>query len=177
MPIDDFYEYKLLKPLPAHFVNNAEFRDLAALITRQVYTSYLRVPTYTVPTCTHVHTYLHPRTHLRALTYTLIMLSPSLTCYLKYIYTCYLQYIYINRDIFLENPNVTWNDVVGLDNAKRLMNEAVVMPLKYPQYAHARAHTHTRARARTHVHHARAPASEYKQQCTYSATHACAWHS
>eukprot|EP00616_Rhizochromulina_sp_CCMP1243_P000478 CAMPEP_0118986538 /NCGR_PEP_ID=MMETSP1173-20130426/42330_1 /TAXON_ID=1034831 /ORGANISM="Rhizochromulina marina cf, Strain CCMP1243" /LENGTH=552 /DNA_ID=CAMNT_0006937327 /DNA_START=49 /DNA_END=1707 /DNA_ORIENTATION=- len=39
----------------------------------------------------------------------------------------------ITRDIYLENPNVRWSDVVSLDGAKRLLKEAVVMPVKYPQ--------------------------------------------
>eukprot|EP00026_Physarum_polycephalum_P011677 Phypoly_transcript_11918.p1 GENE.Phypoly_transcript_11918~~Phypoly_transcript_11918.p1 ORF type:complete len:298 (+),score=49.17 Phypoly_transcript_11918:251-1144(+) len=39
---------------------------------------------------------------------------------------------FLYRDIFLENPNVKWSDIVGLDNAKKLLNEAVAMPLKYP---------------------------------------------
>jgi len=39
----------------------------------------------------------------------------------------------ISRDIFTENPNVKWDDVVGLGEAKRVLNEAVVMPLKHPE--------------------------------------------
>ena len=33
----------------------------------------------------------------------------------------------------MENPNVTFEDIVGLDDAKRLLKEAVLLPLKYPQ--------------------------------------------
>ena len=36
-------------------------------------------------------------------------------------------------DIYAENPNVRWEDIVGLEDAKRLLKEAVVMPIKYPQ--------------------------------------------
>ncbi|KAK7492543.1 hypothetical protein BaRGS_00016209 [Batillaria attramentaria] len=39
----------------------------------------------------------------------------------------------ISRDIYLQNPNVRWDDIIGLDEAKRLMKEAVVYPVKYPQ--------------------------------------------
>lgn len=40
----------------------------------------------------------------------------------------------ITRDIFTENPNVMFNVIAGLDAAKRVLKEAVVMPVKYPQY-------------------------------------------
>lgn len=40
----------------------------------------------------------------------------------------------ITRDIFSENPNVRWKDVAELEDAKQLLKEAVVMPLKFPQF-------------------------------------------
>ncbi|XP_057177898.1 katanin p60 ATPase-containing subunit A-like 2 isoform X2 [Triplophysa rosa] len=39
----------------------------------------------------------------------------------------------ISRDIYLHNPNVCWDDIIGLEAAKRLVKEAVVYPIKYPQ--------------------------------------------
>ncbi|CAH1796217.1 unnamed protein product [Owenia fusiformis] len=39
----------------------------------------------------------------------------------------------ISRDIYSSNTNVHWDDIIGLDNAKRLAKEAVVYPIKYPQ--------------------------------------------
>ncbi|OCU02704.1 katanin p60 ATPase-containing subunit A-like 2 isoform X1 [Xenopus laevis] len=39
----------------------------------------------------------------------------------------------ISRDIYLQNPNVRWDDIIGLDAAKRLVKEAVVYPIRYPQ--------------------------------------------
>uniref|UniRef100_A0A4W4GU77 Katanin p60 ATPase-containing subunit A-like 2 n=1 Tax=Electrophorus electricus TaxID=8005 RepID=A0A4W4GU77_ELEEL len=39
----------------------------------------------------------------------------------------------ISRDIYLHNPNVCWDDIIGLEAAKRLLKEAVVYPIKYPQ--------------------------------------------
>lgn len=40
----------------------------------------------------------------------------------------------IQRDILTRNPGISWDSIVGLGNAKQLMKEAVVMPLKYPQF-------------------------------------------
>jgi katanin p60 ATPase-containing subunit A1 len=40
---------------------------------------------------------------------------------------------YLQRDILVENPNVRFEDIIGLDNAKTLIMEAVTLPLKYPQ--------------------------------------------
>ena len=34
------------------------------------------------------------------------------------------------QDIYLQNPNVRWNDIIGLEEAKRLVKEAVVYPIK-----------------------------------------------
>ncbi|TPX37185.1 hypothetical protein SmJEL517_g01070 [Synchytrium microbalum] len=39
----------------------------------------------------------------------------------------------ITRDIFVENPNVKWDDIAGLDAPKRLVREAVVYPTKFPE--------------------------------------------
>uniref|UniRef100_A0A6A7G9E9 Katanin p60 ATPase-containing subunit A-like 2 n=2 Tax=Hirondellea gigas TaxID=1518452 RepID=A0A6A7G9E9_9CRUS len=39
----------------------------------------------------------------------------------------------IQREVLVENPGVTWEDVMGVEDAKRLLKEAVVYPLKYPQ--------------------------------------------
>jgi katanin p60 ATPase-containing subunit A1 len=39
----------------------------------------------------------------------------------------------ITRDIISANPGVTWDDIAELHECKRLLKEAVVMPLKYPQ--------------------------------------------
>ncbi|NWR78242.1 KATL2 protein, partial [Centropus unirufus] len=39
----------------------------------------------------------------------------------------------VSNDIYLRNPNVKWDDIIGLDAAKRLVKEAVVYPIRYPQ--------------------------------------------
>ncbi|RZR77602.1 hypothetical protein BHM03_00002714 [Ensete ventricosum] len=38
------------------------------------------------------------------------------------------------QDIIRGSPDVKWESIKGLDNAKRLLKEAVVMPIKYPKY-------------------------------------------
>ncbi|KAL8130326.1 hypothetical protein V2J09_019481 [Rumex salicifolius] len=38
------------------------------------------------------------------------------------------------RDILRGNPEVKWESIKGLETAKRLLKEAVVMPIKYPKY-------------------------------------------
>lgn len=37
------------------------------------------------------------------------------------------------RDIIRGSPDVKWESIKGLENAKRLLKEAVVMPIKYPK--------------------------------------------
>jgi katanin p60 ATPase-containing subunit A1 len=39
----------------------------------------------------------------------------------------------ISRDIYMEKPNVKWSDIAGLETSKRLIKEAIVLPIKYPQ--------------------------------------------
>ena len=40
----------------------------------------------------------------------------------------------IQRDVMVNSPNCRWNDIVELNEAKLLLKEAVVMPIKYPQF-------------------------------------------
>lgn len=40
----------------------------------------------------------------------------------------------LSRDIIRGSPDVKWENIKGLENAKRLLKEAVVMPIKYPKY-------------------------------------------
>lgn len=40
----------------------------------------------------------------------------------------------LSRDIIRGSPDVKWETIKGLENAKRLLKEAVVMPIKYPKY-------------------------------------------
>ena len=41
------------------------------------------------------------------------------------------------QDIYLHNPDVHWDDIIGLDDAKRLVKEAVVYPIKVFYNMHA----------------------------------------
>jgi len=41
---------------------------------------------------------------------------------------------YLQRDICVENPNIKFTDISGLEQAKRLLKEAVLVPLKYPHF-------------------------------------------
>ena len=40
----------------------------------------------------------------------------------------------IKREIILENPNVSFKDIVGLDTAKSIIEEALLWPMKYPHF-------------------------------------------
>lgn len=40
----------------------------------------------------------------------------------------------IQNEIISANPNVRFADIVGLPEAKRLLKEAVLMPMKYPHF-------------------------------------------
>jgi katanin p60 ATPase-containing subunit A1 len=40
----------------------------------------------------------------------------------------------IEKDILLTNPNVHWTDIAGLDDAKELLEEAIVLPLLMPDF-------------------------------------------
>ena len=40
----------------------------------------------------------------------------------------------IKREIILENPNVSFKDIVGLDSAKKIIEEALLWPMKYPHF-------------------------------------------
>lgn len=40
----------------------------------------------------------------------------------------------IQASIFSANPDVRWDSVVGLADAKKLLKEAVEYPIKYPQF-------------------------------------------
>lgn len=40
----------------------------------------------------------------------------------------------IERDMLEQRPDVHWSDIASLDEAKRLLEEAVVLPLWMPDY-------------------------------------------
>ena len=44
-------------------------------------------------------------------------------------FTGYICSVFL-QDIFVQNIDVKWDDIIGLDHAKRLSKEAVVYPIK-----------------------------------------------
>ncbi|RVW37034.1 Protein suppressor of K(+) transport growth defect 1 [Vitis vinifera] len=40
----------------------------------------------------------------------------------------------LNSAIITEKPNVQWSDVAGLESAKQALQEAVILPVKFPQF-------------------------------------------
>eukprot|EP01028_Stygiella_incarcerata_P002895 TRINITY_DN1553_c0_g1_i2.p1 TRINITY_DN1553_c0_g1~~TRINITY_DN1553_c0_g1_i2.p1 ORF type:complete len:211 (+),score=50.49 TRINITY_DN1553_c0_g1_i2:222-854(+) len=39
----------------------------------------------------------------------------------------------ISQDIIINNPSVRWDDIAGCEDAKQLLKEAVVFPIRYPE--------------------------------------------
>ena len=39
----------------------------------------------------------------------------------------------ISGAIVKEKPNISWDDVAGLDQAKKVLQEAVILPIKHPE--------------------------------------------
>lgn len=39
----------------------------------------------------------------------------------------------LSQAIVKEKPNVKWTDIAGLDKAKEALQEAVILPIKYPE--------------------------------------------
>lgn len=46
---------------------------------------------------------------------------------------CCVPLVCMSRDILRGDLGVTWDSIKGLDTAKALLKEAVVLPIKYPQ--------------------------------------------
>ena len=40
----------------------------------------------------------------------------------------------LSNSIVSEKPNVKWSDVAGLEGAKEALKEAVILPIKFPQF-------------------------------------------
>ena len=65
------------------------------------------------------------------------IISPNQVLFLCYSCWSVVTVIFIVfQDIYLQNPNVRWDDIIGLDEAKRLMKESVVYPVKVTCFLH-----------------------------------------
>ena len=62
----------------------------------------------------------------------LVSVISGVFCFLGWLLKSYFNSLlsFLYQDIYLQNPNVRWDDIIGLDEAKRLMKEAVVYPVK-----------------------------------------------
>lgn len=40
----------------------------------------------------------------------------------------------LERDIVMTNPNIHWDDIADLYDAKKLLEEAVILPLLIPEF-------------------------------------------
>jgi len=40
----------------------------------------------------------------------------------------------MEREVLTKNPKVTFEDIAELDDAKRILQEAVILPLLMPEY-------------------------------------------
>lgn len=47
----------------------------------------------------------------------------------------------LERDILQKNPNVKWDDIADLEDAKNLLNEAVELPMLMPDFFTGKQHT------------------------------------
>lgn len=45
-----------------------------------------------------------------------------------------VKFCLVERDILQKNPNIHWDDIADLTEAKRLLEEAVVLPMWMPDY-------------------------------------------
>ena len=68
---------------------------------------------------------------------TLCPIASQVFCCPCVYYSCEGEHYSFNRmikcalqDIYLHNPNIKWNDIIGLDAAKQLVKEAVVYPIR-----------------------------------------------
>ena len=60
-------------------------------------------------------------------------LANTLSLYQQFFQASLLSYTALFRDIIRGNPDIKWESIKGLEHAKCLLKEAVVMPIKYPK--------------------------------------------
>lgn len=68
--------------------------------------------------------------YLTLLTVKSVQLESALYCVVR----GHVDFFLAGRDIIRGSQDVKWESIKGLETAKRLLKEAVVMPIKYPKY-------------------------------------------
>ena len=51
---------------------------------------------------------------------------------MAYLNACVNLVVFVTGAIVMEKPNVSWDDVAGLEGAKEALKEAVILPIKFP---------------------------------------------
>lgn len=64
----------------------------------------------------------------------LVDMLGTLLCYLAASPVLLTYYASTERDIVQKNPNIRWDDIADLHQAKRLLEEAVVLPMLLPDF-------------------------------------------
>ena len=110
--IHDHLEDRLLRPLAGYTGFNSEMRELTAVIAKVRWTDSVRrvgragVVSRMVKVLDKLH------------------VCTGCSASVSSLFACRVQ------DIYLHSPNVRWDDIVGLSEAKHLIKEAVVYPIK-----------------------------------------------
>ena len=76
-----------------------------------------------------INSLVGPNYNLSEVTIGVILTAPS-PAQPKYFNACFI--CFVIDAIVVEKPNVSWEDVAGLELAKDALKEAVILPIKFP---------------------------------------------